>query len=137
MKKFQPVVLGLIRKNNKYLLTFRIEKELKDNKYNAWQIPGGGLEYGDTVEDTVRRELKEELNVDVEIIQMIPKIFNEIRGDWHGLLIIFLCKLKSQESQVKINFEASEWGWFSFEEIKKLKKMPHELEILEEAEKVK
>ena len=53
---------ALIIDNNKLLLIHR-------NKVGRtqWELPGGKLELGETLEETVIRELKEELNIDVGI----------------------------------------------------------------------
>lgn len=46
-----------------YLLHKRSEK-CRD-EHNCWDIGGGGLDFGDTVESTLRREIKEEFNCEV------------------------------------------------------------------------
>ncbi len=124
-KIFQPVVLAIIKKDNKYLLTLRDEVDKPDSPFNGfWQLPGGGVEFGESVEDALVREIQEELNVSITINTMVLKILHKVRNkNWHGLFICFVCRLENENSDIKLNKEASEWRWFTKEEIMSLKKL--------------
>lgn len=124
-KSFHPVVLAIIKNGDKYLLTLRNEVDRPHGIFNGfWQLPGGGVEFGESVEEALIREAKEELSLDVSIIRLIPKIFHATRNNnWHGLFICFLCIMKDEASPIILNNEASEWSWFTKEEIVKLKKL--------------
>ncbi len=112
MKKIIIVVSGLIvNKDKKFLLTKRVDKNSHNN--NKWQIPGGGLEFGEKPEKTLKREIKEELGVEIKIIKLIPKIFSENFGDYQLIFINYLCQLKNEKSTIALNEEASEYGWFT------------------------
>ncbi len=118
MKKIIIVVSGLIVNNDKkFLLTKRVDKNSHNNK---WQIPGGGLEFGEKPEKTLKREIKEELGVEIEIIKLIPKIFSEVFGDYQLIFINYLCQLKDEKSSIILNEEASEYGWFTFKQVESL-----------------
>jgi 8-oxo-dGTP diphosphatase len=128
------VIIGVLRSNNKYLLTFR-QGDPEDTWANDhWQFPGGGMEYGETPETTLIRELKEELGIDVKIENLIPKIITKKRKDWQGIFICYLCSYDGKQ-KIKLNEEASDYGWFGVDEIKKLKALPGGHEIAVEAEK--
>jgi 8-oxo-dGTP diphosphatase len=118
-KQIFPVVIGVIKKNGKYLLT---KRQSPKKEWNKWQFPGGGLEFFETLEDAVKREIKEETGVEILKVEFIPKVFEIIRpkDKWHGLLFVFRCFPKENNFSVRINSEASEYGWFSFQEILKL-----------------
>lgn len=137
-KNITPVVLAVIKKEGKYLLTKRVEPDDVDTQleFNGlWQLPGGGLEFGESVEEGTVREAWEELRVKVRIEYMIPKLYYRIYKDrWHGLLIAFVCSLVSPESEIQLNHEASEWKWCSYEEVKKLTAFPLVKEIIGKVE---
>ncbi|OGK67387.1 hypothetical protein A2377_01245 [Candidatus Roizmanbacteria bacterium RIFOXYB1_FULL_41_27] len=127
-KQIMPVVCGVIVKNNKFLLTKRADDEwgedFEEVKAFPWQIPGGGLEFGESVEECLHREIKEETGLNVEIVKLLPKLFHEVRGPWHGLFVCFLCKMKDKNQPVTINEEASDYGWYTLEEIAALPYLP-------------
>ena len=136
--KIVPVVLSIIRKNNKYLITKRVVFDKEDKRFYplVWNIPGGGIEFGETPENALIRETWEELGVELKNIIQIPKIFSEVRDHWQGLFIVFVSELSDSNAKIILNSEASEFGWFTLNEAKKLKLMPKTIEMLEEADKI-
>jgi 8-oxo-dGTP diphosphatase len=63
-KKFNIRVYGILIHNKSVLVS---DEYIKGNKIT--KFPGGGLEFGEGTKDCLRREFKEELNLDVEIAQ--------------------------------------------------------------------
>lgn len=63
-KKMEKVTAGIIEKDGKILIAKR--KTGKCIGAN-WEFPGGKLESGETLEECLKRELKEELNIEVKI----------------------------------------------------------------------
>lgn len=61
--KFNATVSFLVEKNGKFLLFYRTDGYFKDG---WWVLPAGHIEAGETATQTVIREAKEELNIDVE-----------------------------------------------------------------------
>ncbi len=58
------VIAAIIKKDNKYLIGRRGPKE---KSTGLWEFPGGKIKDGETHEECLIRELKEELNIDAEI----------------------------------------------------------------------
>jgi len=135
----KPVVIAIIKKGNKFLLTKRVSFDASDKDFYpyVWNFPGGGMEFGETPQQTLKREMREEIGTEVEVIAFIPKVYTEVRGKWQGLFLCYFCKLKSENSKIITNDEASEYNWFTLEEISKLKLMPKTLEMAQESIKIK
>ncbi len=136
MKKgINVVVLGAIVKDDTFLLTKRIhlDPEDKPDFHNAWQLPGGGLEFGEEPETTLHRELKEEVGLDIKIIKMIPKIYTEIRGPWQGIFIVYLCHLKYPGQKITLNDEASDYSWLTLKQARKINCLPGTAETIKDA----
>lgn len=121
-KRIQVVVVTLIKDGGKYLLTKRHDPKNK-SVHNSWQLPGGGLEFHETISDCAVREAKEETGLDVRIVNLIPFIHEKIffKSGWHGVAIAFLCTLKDSSQQVVLNHEATDYNWFSIGEISSLR----------------
>ncbi len=124
----QVVVLALIKNENKYLLTLRSDS--KPSLNNKWQIPGGGLEFAETPEQTLHREVREELGTEIIVTHPYPFVDTEVRAHWQGLFITYLCKLKDEKHEIFLNEEATEYGWFSKEEMKLLDLLPGCIELV-------
>ena len=137
--KIQTAAIAIIKKDNKFLMTKRVRFDPEDKEFSpyVWQFPGGGMEFGETPEETVKREMVEEIGTEIEIISLIPKIYTEVRHNWQGIFICFLCKLKNENSTIILNHEASEYNWFGLDEIPKLRLLPKTFEMAKESEKIK
>lgn len=66
MKKIK-VVCGVIFKNNKYLITQRSDFK----NFKKWEFPGGKVEPYENIFEAIKRELKEELNIDITPIKKL------------------------------------------------------------------
>ncbi|OGK59495.1 hypothetical protein A3G65_00075 [Candidatus Roizmanbacteria bacterium RIFCSPLOWO2_12_FULL_37_7b] len=137
-RKIVPVVIGVVRKDGHYLLTQRDDLDPEDSRYltykKPWQFPGGGLEFGESLEECLLRELKEEIGVEVQIERLLPKIFQDTRGWWQGILIPYLCRITEQNPIITLDDEACAYGWYRLEEIRDLHSLPKTLEIAQLAE---
>lgn len=125
--KIQPVVIAVIKNEDKYLLTRRVDFNKDAIKYGpyAWNLPGGGVKFGEYPKDAIKREIKEELGVEIEVIGLLPKIFSETRGNWQGIFLCFLCKMQNYSDKITLNYEADQYGWFNSREVLKLKILPN------------
>ena len=64
---------AVIIENGKVLTMFR--RRIKNGEVREYYvIPGGGQDAGETLEDTVKRELQEEMNVNIEVLTYLGQI---------------------------------------------------------------
>ena len=78
------------------------------------------MEFGETPEKALHREVHEELGIEVNIVKLIPLIDIKVRGKWQGVFISYLCSVKNENAEIILNEEASKFQWFTLEEIEKL-----------------
>lgn len=107
----------LVVKDGKFLLGKR--NKGKTSK-GLWIIPGGEVKFGETTQDAAIREIKEETDLDIEIINLIGfKEIIDILDNYHKMVFFYLATPKHMN--IKAKDDISNVGFFSLDEIKNLK----------------
>jgi ADP-ribose pyrophosphatase YjhB (NUDIX family) len=116
----QPVlgVGALIICDGKLLL----EKRKNEPGKGKWSIPGGLVELGENVEQTVIREVMEETGLVVEEPEHIDVVDNVVRDEngevkYHFVIIDYFVKLKG--GTLRAQSDAEELQWVTFAEVEK------------------
>jgi len=126
-RKFHVGIKALILNDKNELLVLKTNPaELKGGKPVHWDLPGGRIKEGDSVEATLRKEVEEELGVDgseLEIMRPFDAVLTEMEipvGDEKVGLVLFtyLCNLPKKD--FRLSFEHVELRWAALEEAKKL-----------------
>ena len=97
------VVAAIIIENDKVFATQRGYGEFKD----GWEFPGGKIEPGETPEEAIVREIKEELDTEVEVIELLDTVEYDY-PNFHLSMVCFICKIKSGDLVLK-EHEAAKW----------------------------
>lgn len=106
----------IINDKNETLLIKRGDKSR--NEVGFWGKPGGAVEFGEKVEDAVKRELKEELNIDIEIIKFLSYTDHIIKSEnQHWLVINYIAKIIGGELKNMEPEKIDEIGWFKFDNL--------------------
>jgi mutator protein MutT len=74
---FVPVASGVIVKNNKILIGLRAEG---DSGAGMWEFPGGKIELNESSENAIKREMREELDIEVTVNQKIMKYSHRFKN---------------------------------------------------------
>ncbi|MGX8693773.1 MAG: NUDIX domain-containing protein [Methanobrevibacter sp.] len=89
----------------------------KNNPYkDCWALPGGFVEYGESVETAAIREAKEETNIDVELKDLV-NVYSEPNRDPRGHTVTVAYIAKGNMSEMKADSDAKEIGIFSAEKL--------------------
>ena len=84
------VSIALINNENEILLSKRPEKK---HLSGFWEFPGGKVEEGETPEKALIREVKEELNIDINDKCIAPLSFSEFDyNNFQLLLLLYICR---------------------------------------------
>ncbi|SHF78160.1 8-oxo-dGTP diphosphatase [Flavobacterium segetis] len=89
-KKQIDVTCAIVYFNNKILVTQRSDKMKLPLK---WEFPGGKLEDGETKEDCIKREILEEINIEIEIVGTLTNSLFDY-GSFKVNLIPFIANYK-------------------------------------------
>lgn len=97
------VVAAVIRKDDKIFATQRGYGEFKD----GWEFPGGKIEEGETSEQALVREIKEELDTDIRVGELIDTIEFDY-PTFHLSMDCFWCEIVHGELELK-EHESARW----------------------------
>lgn len=115
----QIAVGAVVFKDDRVLLVKRSNPPAK----GMWAVPGGKIQAGETMQQALIRELKEETGLNIKVGEIIY-VFDVIqrndnaRLNYHYVIIDFLCELK--DGQLKAGDDALEARWISKKELKQI-----------------
>ena len=123
------VTAAIIRKKDKILLAQREEHSKHSLK---WEFPGGKLEDGESPENCLKREIREELNLDIDVKDIFKVVYHEYT-DRAILLLCYLCD--ALEGEV-LTLECNDFRWVAIEEIQKYSIVEADIAIVEKIEEL-
>ena len=116
------VVAAIIREGNKVFATQRGYGDYKD----GWEFPGGKIEQGETPQQALAREIKEELDTDIAVGDYVTTIEYDYPA-FHLSMQCFWCKIVDG-TPVLIEHEAARW--LDLEHIDSVDWLPADLTII-------
>lgn len=122
------VVAAVIRDNDKIFATQRGYGEFKD----GWEFPGGKMEAGETPQQALVREIREELDTDIEVVELIDTVEYDY-PQFHLTMHCFFCTVKSGNLVLK-EHEAAKW--LKKDQLDSVSWLPADLSLIEKIKKL-
>ena len=97
------VVAAIIIDNGKVFATQRGYGEFKD----GWEFPGGKIEEGETAREAIVREIREELDTEIQVEELLDTVEYDY-PKFHLSMDCFICAVKSGDLVLK-EHEAAKW----------------------------
>lgn len=116
------VVCAVIRKDDRIFATQRGYGEFKD----GWEFPGGKIEAGETPQQALKREIKEELDTEIDVGELIDRIEYDY-PDFHLSMQCFWAEVKSGKLTL---LEAEDARWLTSESIDTVDWLPADSELV-------
>lgn len=116
------VVAAIIQKENKILATKRGYGEF----INMWEFPGGKIESGETKEQALVREIKEELNIEISVDNFALDIEYQY-PNFYLFMSCFMCSIK--EGSIEL-LEHNDGKWITKEELNTLNWLPADIDAV-------
>ena len=126
MLKSIEVVAAVIVRDGSLFATQRGYGDFKD----MWEFPGGKMERGETPQDALVREIREELDAEIEVGEMLQTIDYDY-PQFHLTMHCFLCRLNGEVTLKE--HEAAKW--LAPTELKTVQWLPADDGIIEELSK--
>lgn len=101
--KTVKVVAALIVNENKVFASQRGYGEFKD----GWEFPGGKIEPGETPEQAIKREIREELDTEIQVEQPLTTVKYDY-PTFHLSMQCFICKVE-RGNLTLLEHEAARW----------------------------
>ena len=126
--KHIEVVAAIIRRGNEIFATQRGYGEFKD----WWELPGGKIEPGESPQQALVREIREELDATIEVGELLQTVEWDY-PTFHLTLHCFWCKLTCEALHLNEHEAAS---WLDREHLRSVKWLPADYGILDEIDRV-
>lgn len=112
MIEITPIIVlaGIIRYNERTLISKRYVRE--SNTYK-WEFPGGKLEKNESLRDCLKREIKEELNLDIIVGEIFEVVYHRY-SDKDVLILAYLCHSNTDKADA---IECVEYKWIRLNEL--------------------
>lgn len=132
-KQFAVVLGVVVNAKGEILIAKRHQPDIPE-LHGKLEFPGGGIDFGETPEHAVIREVKEESGLDVEIVRLLPQIYSNIwkreEGIDQAILISYECRVVGGELSTA-DEEISELKFMKANEIDYSQALPKTKEIID------
>lgn len=122
--KHIEVVAAIIRQGGKIFSTQRGYGEWKD----WWEFPGGKMEAGESSEDALKREIREELSTDICIEEFLCTVEYDY-PKFHLTMHCYICSLLTEALQLNEHEDAR---WLKVNELDSVKWLPADKIVVEQ-----
>ncbi len=122
-RKHIEVVAAIIVRDGRIFATQRGYGEWKD----WWEFPGGKIEPGESTEDALKREIREELATEIEVDELLTTVEYDY-PKFHLTMHCYLCTIISGDLSL---LEHEDARWLALDELDCVKWLPADKDVIE------
>ena len=126
MKTIRVVAAVILRQNNGKDEIFATQRGYGEFE-GGWEFPGGKIESGETPQEALVREIKEELDADISVGDLIVTVEYD-NPNFHLSMDCFWCRLQSDHVELNEHEDAK---WLSKEELDSVEWLPADVTLVE------
>lgn len=135
MNQYQQVSVGAWILNDKKEILFVKRAKTEDFMPGQWELPCGGSDFGEAPQDALKREIKEECDIDIEVLNplTVKTYFMEtLRKKVQRIEIIFYCKIVDRQQKITLSPEHSNFKFLSLENLGEFDLSKYMMSIIED-----
>lgn len=117
------VVAAVIKHDNRVFITRRGYGDFVD----MWEFPGGKIEVGESREEALIREIKEELELDINVSDFLTTIDYDY-PNFHLTMHCFICQISGGQLNLNVHNDAK---WITFDELDNQKWIPADVLVID------
>lgn len=139
MNRYQQVSTGSLIFNDKKEALFVKRAKAEGFQPGSWELPGGGSDFGETPEEALKREIKEECGIDIEVINPLTVKTYFIENPEKKIQrveIIFYCKMTDRDQKITLSPEHSDFKFLSLENLGELELSEYIKSIVNDAKAI-
>ena len=121
--KVIEVVAAVIREGDKIFITRRGYGEFKD----MWEFPGGKIEKGEFREAALHREIKEELELDIDDLEYLTTVDYDY-SDFHLTMHCYFCRISGGNIHLNAHNGAK---WVGYDELENQRWVPADILVVD------
>jgi len=123
-KPVKDVVAALVYQNWRFLIA---KRRAGDTFGGFWEFPGGTVDAGESKEEALKREIKEELDVDIDVGREVYRLSAETP---HSMITIYLFECKILRGSPRA-IDCAQVSWERLSDLKNVNFIPGDKKIVE------
>lgn len=117
------VVAAIMKKENKIFITRRASGDFAD----MWEFPGGKIERLESREEALIREIKEELELDIDVLEFLTTIDYDY-SKFHLTMHCFICEISGGKLNLNVHNDSK---WITLDELDEPEWVPADILVVE------
>lgn len=107
--------------NNKGQLFITLRGKKAKNEVGTWEIPGGSVEFGEKLEEALKREINEELGIEIRVLELLDICDHIIPNEkQHWVSPTFICKITKGTPKILEPLKCGKIAWVTVDEALRL-----------------
>ncbi len=83
------------------------------NERGLWEVPGGSVEFGERLADALKREMREEYGIEIEVGELLDVVDHILPDEGqHWVSPTYICRIAAGEPRIQEPEKCAEIGWF-------------------------